>query len=153
MSFAHFVIFRQGKHARAARVLIPDGKQDPVAFRYEGRTYNRTPLELSNGDHLLDSDRELGGFSFLLGGDTEVGHSRLVKECDNVENESGIWLKFFLAGNHSHRNDNCQLIYPIVYADGQSDHMVLVQECPECWSALSFRLATHPLPEPIFADR
>lgn len=150
MSYADFAIFRQGTQVSAMRVLIPAGGREPSAFRYEGRIYLPSPINLCNGDHLLDADRELMGFTFLLGGDTEVGHGRLAKECLNVENESGSWLKFFLAGDRTCQNDGCQLLYPFVYADGHSDHIILVQECPGCWTALGFRLASPPLPEAVF---
>jgi len=150
VSFAYFAIFRQGRHARVSRVLIPAGKQVPSAFRYEGRTYLRSTIELCDGDHLLDAERELMGFTFLLGGETEVGHGRLVKECLNVQNASGFWLKFFLAEGRSCQNDGCQNIFPVVYADGHSDHIVLADERPKCWTALGFRLAGAPLPEAVF---
>ena len=152
MSPAYFVIFRQGEQARASRLLIPAGKQVPSAFHYEGRKYSQTGIVLSNGDHLLDDQRQLIGFSFLLGGDTEVGQGRLAKECANVEVESGTWLKFVIARVRSYMNDGCQFIYPIVYSDEHSDHIVLADECPRCWTALGFRLATAPLPEPVFED-
>jgi hypothetical protein len=150
VSFAYFTIFRQGRHARAARFVIPAGKEWPAAFRYEGRTYLPSPVNLCNGDHLLNAERELMGFTFLLGGETEVGHGRLARECVNAENRSGFWLKFFVAGERSCQNDGCQLLYPFVYTDGHSDHIILVQECPGCWTALGFRLASPPLPEAVF---
>lgn len=152
MTTAYFVIFRQGRQARASRLLIPAGKQIPSAFRYEGRTYGRSGVQLSNGDHFLDAKRELIGFSFILGGDTEVGHGRLPKECANVEIESGTWLKIYLTQDPSAQNDCCQFIYPDVYADERGDHIILVDECPGCWTALGFRLATAPTPEPVFDD-
>lgn len=152
MSYAYFLIFRQGGQARASRLLIPDGKEWPSAFRYEGRDYRSSSIALSNGDHLIDVHGELMGFTFLLGGSTEVGRGRLTTECSNVENESGHWLKFFLAESRSCSDDSCQLLYPFVYSDEESDHMILIQECPKCWKALGFRLATKPLPEPVFED-
>jgi hypothetical protein len=103
---------------------------------------------LCNGDHLLDPERELKGFTFLLGGETDVGHGRFAKECVNVENASGFWLKFFLAEGRSYHNDGCQLLFPAVYEDGHSDYIVLVDECSGCWSALGFRLASPPCPRP-----
>ena len=130
-----------------SRLLIPDGKQWPSSFLYDGRDYLPSPINLCDGDHLLDAERQLVGFTFLLGGVTEVGQGRLTMECSNVENESGTWLKFFLTEGRSYESDCCQLHFPLVYADAQSDHMILLQECPRCWSALGFRLATHPLPE------
>lgn len=150
MSFAYFAIFRQGGQARVSRLLIPAGKQIPSAFRHEGRIYQDSGIMLSNGDHLINAEGELVGFTFLLGGDTEVGQGRLAKECANVEIESETWLKFFLTDGRSYENDLCQLIYPVVYADEHSDHIVLVDECPECWTALGFRLAAPPFPEPVF---
>ena len=93
------------------------------------------------------------GFTFLFGGETEVGHGRLAKECQNVENESGHWLKFFLTQGRSYQNDCCQFLYPFVYSDARSDHIVIVAECASCWTALGFRLATQPLPEPVFEDK
>ena len=134
-----------------SRLLIPAGRRVPSAFRYEGRTYLRSGIELCDGDHLLDAGRELMGFTFLLGGDTEVGQGRLVKECLNVENESG-WLKFFLSDGRSYQNDGCQFIFPIVYSDEDADHIILADECPRCWTALGFRLATSPVPEPVFEN-
>jgi len=107
---------------------------------------------LSNGDHFLDAGRELVGFSFILGGDTEVGQGRLAKESANVEIESETWLKFYLTDDRSAKNDCCQFIYPSVYADEDSDHILLVDECPKCWTALGFRLAPAPLPEAVFED-
>jgi hypothetical protein len=150
MSYADFAIFRQGTRARATRVLIPAGGREPSAFRYEGRLYLPSHINLCNGDHLLNTDRELMGFTFLLGGDTEVGRGRLARDCENAENEAGSWLKFFLAADRRCRNDGCQLIYPLVYADDDSDHIILVQECPGCWAALGFRLASPPVPEALF---
>lgn len=152
MSFAYFIIFRQMRQARASRLLLPEGKGVPSAFRYESRTYLRSTIELCDGDHLLDAERALVGFTFLLGGETEVGHGRLVKECVNVENASGFWLKFFLTEGRSYENDGCQNIFPVVYSDGHSDHIVLADECSRCWTSLGFRLATQPLPEPVFED-
>jgi hypothetical protein len=150
VSTAYFTIFRQGKQARVSRLLIPAGKQVPSDFRYEGRIYRCSRIALSTGDHFLDARRELVGFSFILGGDTEVAQGRLAKECANVEIESGAWLKFYLTDDRSAENDCCQFIYPVVYSDEHSDHIVLVEECPKCWTALGFRLATQPLPEPVF---
>lgn len=153
MSPAYFILFRQGEQARVSRLLLPEGKQLPDAFNYEGRIYPRSTIGLSNGDHFLDGKRELVGFSFILGGDTEVGQGRLTKECANVEIESGTWLKFLFTDDRTCQNDCCQYIYPVVYADGQSDHIVLVDECPNCWTALGFRLASQPLPEAIFRGK
>ena len=152
MSTAYFVIFRQGRQARVSRLLIPAGKQIPSAFRYEGRTYPCSGIMLSNGDHFLDAGRELVGFSFILGGDTEVGEGRLAQECANVEIESETWLKFYLTDDRSAVNDCCQYIYPTVYADEDSDHIVLVDECRGCWTALGFRLASRPVPEAVFEE-
>lgn len=152
MTTAYFIIFRQGGQARASRLLLPAGKQIPSAFRYEGRTYRRSTIELSNGDHFLDARRELVGFSFILGGDTEVGQGRLAKECANVEIESDTWLKFYLTADRSAVNDCCQFIYPSVYSDEHSDHILLVDECPKCWTALGFRLASSPVPEAVFEE-
>jgi len=106
-------------------------------------------MELSTGDHFLNARRELVGFSFLLAGDTEVGQGRLVKECSNVEVESGSWLKIILTDDRSYNNDCCQLIFPIAYSDDQSDHILLVDECPGCWNALGFRLTSDSLPETV----
>jgi hypothetical protein len=150
MSYAYFVIFRQGRQARASRFVIPAGRDWPSAFRYEGRTYLSSGIALCNGDHFFDASGELVGFSFLFGGDTEVGRGRLAKECVNVEITPSCWLKFILAESRSYQHDGCQRIYPFVYADEHSDHMVLVQECPQCWTALGFRLASPPLPEAVF---
>jgi hypothetical protein len=150
MSFPYFAIFRQERWARVARVLIPAGKNLPSAFRYEGRIYVETKIALGNADHLLDADRELLGFSFLLAEETEVGRGRLAKECMNVRSQSGIWLNVVLNEERPYHNDACQMLYPFVYSDEDSDHIVLVGESPGCWSALGFRLATQPLPEPVF---
>lgn len=153
MSYAYFAIFRQGPQARVSRFLIPAGKDLPPVFRYDGRTYRETRIALGNGDHLLDAGRELVGFSFLLAEETEVGHGRLTKECMNVKSQSGIWLNFVLNDERPYQNDACQMLYPFVYSDEHSDHIVIVAECPGCWSALGFRLATQPLPEPVFEDK
>lgn len=150
MSASYFAIFRQRGRAQISRVLIPDGSQLPSAFIYEGFTYLKTDINLSNGDHLLDELNNLAGFTFLLGGDTEVGQGLFATDCTNVENESGIWLKFFLAEGRSYKNDCCQLICPTVYANDRFDYILLVEECPQCWRALAFKLASVPLPEAIF---
>jgi hypothetical protein len=150
VSYAYFVIFRQEGQARASRFVIPAGMDWPSAFRYEGRTYLSSGIALCNGDHFLDASGELVGFSFLCGGDTEVGRGRLAKECVNVEITPIGWLKVILAEGQSYQHDGCQFLYPLVYADGHSDHIVLVQECPGCWTALGFRLASPPIPEAVF---
>lgn len=152
MSYAYFLIFRQDGQACAARLLITDGKEWPAAFRYEGRTYSQSPIELCDGGHLVTANHELAGFSFLLGGTTEVGKGRLINECSNAENESGFCLNFKLVNDCSYTDDGCHLLFPFVYADGNSDHMILVQECTRCWKSLGFRLATHPLPEAVYED-
>lgn len=152
MTSAYFAIFRQGKEARVSRLLIPAGNDLPSSFRYEGRIYAESKIALCDGDHLLDAERELMGFSFFAAVETEIGEGRLAKECVNVESQSGIWLNFILNKDRPYKNDSCQLIYPFVYSDDQSDHIILVDECPRCWTSLGFRLASRPVPEAVFEE-
>lgn len=152
MSYAYFIIFRQEGQARVSRLLIPEGKEVPSAFRYQGGIYQRTTIQLCDGDHLLDAKRELMGFSFFLAGETDLGGGRLVRDCLNVQNESNLWINFVLNEDRPHQTDTCQRIFPVVYADEHSDHIILVNECATCWTALGFLLAMRPLPEPVFED-
>ncbi len=146
----YFILFRQGGRAQITRLVLPTGKGFPTRFQYEGRDYNPEPSSLANGDHFLTKEKALAGFSFILGGDSAVADGRLGRECHNVEIESGQWLKIFLSEAPSPINDCCQFIYPQVYHDGKHDHIVMLDECPGCWTALDFRLATPPFPHPIF---
>jgi len=152
VSSGFFIVFRQGERARASRFVLPAGKELPDAFRYEGRTYRREASDLFDGDHFLTNDKVLVGFSFILGGDSRVAAGRLVRECKNVEIENQTWLKFYFTDERTVENDCCQFIFPDVYFDGDSDHIVLLNECPNCWTTLGFELVTERLPEPIGGD-